>query len=101
MLFILSPLLLTKTSIIDLRAIQMAAAVSTRGTMQFHLLVIGIAICLSCFVTTVVHSQEEYYRRCKTYPLDDVEDDIVTEHNRLRSKVYPYASNMQRMVCIL
>ena len=78
--------------------IHMAAAVSTRSTaMQFPLLVVGIAICLSCLATPVVHSQ---YNTCPTYHISyEEQQQIVDRHNLLRSKVYPYASNMRRMVC--
>ena len=76
--------------------IHMAAAVSTRSAMQFPLLVVGIAICLSCLATPVVHSQ---YSTCPTYHISyDEQQQIVDRHNLLRSKVYPYASNMRRMV---
>ena len=77
--------------------IHMAAAVSTpSAAMQFPLLVVGIAICLSCLATPVVHSQ---YYTCPTYHISyEEQQQIVDRHNLLRSKVYPYASNMRRMV---
>ena len=75
----------------------MAAAVLTRSAMQFPLLVVGIAICLSCLATPVVRSQ---YYTCPTYHISyEEQQQIVDRHNLLRSKVYPYASNMRRMVC--
>ena len=69
----------------------MAAAVSTRSAMQFHLLVLGIAI---CFATPVVHSS--YEETCQTYPVDP--SVAVNTHNVLRSKVHPTSSNMRRIV---
>ena len=76
----------------------MATAVSTCSAMQFHLLVLGIAICLSCFATPVVRS-EDYHDTCQSYPVDA--SVAVNTHNLLRSKVTPSSSNMRRMVCWL
>ena len=72
----------------------MLAAVSTHSAMYFTILVVtGIALCLA---TPVVHSQ---YTTCPAYPISyELEQQIVDTHNRLRSKVYPYASNMRTMV---
>jgi hypothetical protein len=82
---------------IDLLA-TMAAAVSTGGAMQFHLLVLGIAICLSCFAIPVVHSDHDGSGNdtCQSYPVDA--GVVVNTHNILRSKVTPSSSNMRRMV---
>ena len=74
--------------------VTMATAVSTPSAMQFHLLVLGIAICLSCFATPVVHSS--YEETCQTYPVDS--SVAVNTHNVLRSKVHPTSSNMRRIV---
>ena len=59
--------------------------------MHFSLVVVGIAVCLA---TPVVYSTT-----CSAYPISyELKQQIVDTHNRLRSKVYPYASNMRTMV---
>ena len=45
----------------------MAAVVSTGSAMQFHLLVLGIAI---CFALPVVHSGGRGDDTCQSYPVD-------------------------------
>ena len=90
-----SPQLSFKLSILSTNKLPMAAAVSTRSAMQFHLLVLGIAICLSCFATPVVYSS--YEETCQTYPVHP--SVAVNTHNILRSKVHPTSSNMRRIVC--
>ena len=89
-----SPQLSFKLSILSTNKLPMATAVSTPSAMQFHLLVLGIAICLSCFATPVVHSS--YEETCQTYPVDP--SVAVNTHNVLRSKVHPTSSNMRRIV---
>ena len=81
----------------------MAVAVSTGGAMQFHLLVMGIAICLSCFAISVVRSGGldvedplDVVDTCQSYPVNS--SVAVNAHNVLRSKVLPSSSNMRRMV---
>ena len=65
--------------------------------MQFHLLVLGIAICLSCFAVPVVHSGGlDVEDTCQSYPVNA--SVAVNAHNVLRSKVIPSSSNMRRMV---
>ena len=75
----------------------MAAARSTGGAVQFHLLVLGIAICLSCFAIPAVHSGGlDVEDTCQSYPVNV--SVAVNAHNVLRSKVIPSSSNMRRMV---
>ena len=71
----------------------MAAAILTGGAMQFHLLVLGITICLCSFAIPVVHSNVD---TCQSYPVNA--SVAVNAHNVLRSKVIPSSSNMRRMV---
>ena len=73
----------------------MAAAILTGSAMQFHLLVLGIAI---CFATPEVRSGGRGDDdTCQSYPVDA--SVVVNAHNLLRSKVTPSSSNMRRMVC--
>ena len=86
---LLSPSLVNQTS-----KSPMAAAILTGSAIQFHLLVLGIAI---CFAIPVVHSGGRGDDTCQSYPVDS--SVVVNAHNLLRSKVTPSSSNMRRMVC--